>query len=367
MSKLNSQELQYWVAFNQLSEFGPKRFSKLLSYFPSLETAWASANEELIKAGIEEKIAEKLAAKKSEIDPGKELQKADKLGLNIVTIKDENYPAKLKEISNPPPLLYCRGEIFKPQDEFALAVVGTRKITPYGEQVTQDIVRELTQNGLCIVSGLALGIDSMAHKACIETQGRTLAVLGNGLDSIYPASNLPLARRILDTGGLIVSEFPLGTPSFKSNFPHRNRIISGLSLGTLVIEAAASSGSLITAGLALDQNREIFAVPGSINSSASKGPNKLIKQGAIPVTSAQDILQALNLEQAKNFNKVREILTDSAEEETIIKLLDITNMTIDEIIKKSQLDAKTINSILVGMELKGQVRKIGGFTYSLAR
>lgn len=367
MSNVNSQELQYWIAFNQLPEFGPKRFSKLLNYFPSLETAWQAANGELIRAGIEEKITVKLVAKKSEIDPATELKKVDKQGLKVVTIKDEIYPAKLKEISNAPPLLYCRGELFKPQDEFALAVVGTRKITPYGEQITQDLVLQLTQNGLSIVSGLALGIDALAHKTCLGAQGRTLAVLGNGLDSIYPASNLPLARRILDTNGLIMSEFPLGTPSFKSNFPHRNRIISGLSLGTLVIEARSGSGSLITASLALDQNREIFAVPGPINSSASKGPNELIKQGAIPVSSAQDILQALNLEKAKDFSKVREILADNEAEEIIIKLLDNTNMTIDEIIKKSQLDAREINSILVGMELKGKVRKITGNTYTLAR
>ena len=367
MSNINLQELQYWIAFNQLLEFGPKRFAKLINYFPSLETAWQAANSELIKAGIEERIVAKLADKKPSINPAQELAKVDQLGLKVVTIKDEAYPAKLKEIANPPPLLYCRGEVFKPQDEFALAVVGTRKITPYGEQITQDLVLQLTQAGLIIVSGLALGIDALAHKTCLSAQGRTLAVLGNGLDSIYPAANLPLARRILDSGGLIMSEFPLGTPSFKSNFPHRNRIISGLSLGTLVIEAAAGSGSLITASIALDQNREIFAVPGPINSSASTGPNQLIKQGAIPVSSAQDILQALNLEKAKNFNQVREILADSQEEEIIIKLLTSTNMTIDDIIKKSQLDAKTINSILVGMELKGKLRKITGNTYTLAR
>jgi DNA processing protein len=367
MSNLNSQELQYWIAFNQLLEFGPKRFSKLLSYFPSLEIAWQAANGELIKAGIEEKIITKLAEKKPSINPAQELAKVEKLDFKVITLKDDTYPAKLKEIANPPPLLYCRGEIFKSQDEFTLAVVGTRKITPYGEQITKDLVRELTQNGLTIVSGLALGIDALAHKTCLEAQGRTIAVLGNGLDSIYPASNLPLARRILDTGGLIVSEFPLGTPSFKSNFPHRNRIISGLALGTLVIEAATGSGSLITASIALDQNREIFAVPGPINSSASKGTNELIKQGAIPVSSAQDIIQALNLELAKDFSRVREILADNLGEEIIIKLLDNANLTIDELIKKSKLDAKEINSILVGMELKGKVRKIGGLTYSLAR
>jgi DNA processing protein len=367
MSSLETNELQYWVAFNQLPEFGPKRFSKILNYFPSLAEAWSANKGELIKSSLEAKVIDKFLSERSSIEPEQELEKVVQAGLQVITIKDENYPKNLKEIHNPPPLLYASGELFNPADEFSLGVVGTRKITPYGQQVTEDIVRALTQSGLSIVSGLALGIDALAHKTCLQNKGRTIAVLGNGLDNIYPSSNIPLSRRILDTGGIIISEFPLGTPSYRSNFPHRNRIISGLTLGTLVVEADIKSGSLITAQAALEQNREVFAVPGPIYAISSKGPNQLIKQGAVLVTNAQDILQTLNLQQIPEIVKTRNISPDTAEEKQIIELLKTANRSTDEFIKLTKLDAGKINSILTGMELKGMVRNIGSNTYTLAR
>lgn len=366
MPKNNPHELQYWIAFNQLSEFGPKRFTKLLNYFPNLETAWQADRNELTKSGLVEKIIDKFITSKTEIDPAKELDKVTKQNIEVVTIKDDAYPSQLKQIPNPPPLLYTKGGFFLPEDEFAIAVVGTRKITPYGKQVTEDLVSELTRNGLVIVSGLALGIDAKAHAVCISSKGRTIAVLGNGIDNIYPSANVPLARRILDNNGLIISEFPLGTPSYRSNFPHRNRIISGLTLGTLIIEADIKSGSLITAKQALEQNREVFTVPGSIYSPSSKGPNQLLKQGAIPVTTAQDILQALNLNHIPQIIKTKTLKSDTPEEQKIIELLQVSNKTIDELIKQTKLDAWKINSILTGMELKSMVKNIGG-TYSLTR
>jgi len=364
--QLPNEELQYWVAFNQFPYFGPKRFAKILNYFPDVKTAWSSNRSELLAAGLKENIVDKFTAEKNSVNPEKAFADVMDNKIKILTIKDQDYPLLLKEIPNPPFLIYYQGEIFEKQDNYSLAVVGTRKISPYGQQVTENLVSELTRSGLVIISGLALGVDAVAHGACVSLNGKTIAVLGSGLDNIYPSAHTPLARRIIDSGGLIISEFPLGMPSYRSNFPHRNRIIAGLSRGTLIIEAAQNSGSLITAKLALDFNREIFAVPGPIYSDNSQGPHSLIKQGAKLITSAQDIIEELNLSNLTEKPQVRSILPETQEEHEIMNLLTLSNRNVDELIKKTKLDAKKINSILVSMELKGMIRNIGTQTFSRA-
>lgn len=366
MTTLTEDELKYWIAFNQFSYIGPKRFAKILNYYPDVKTAWSSSRSELLATGLKEKIVDKFITERNSIDPGKVLSEVYRNKINILTIKDPTYPQLLNNIPNPPVLIYYQGEAFKEQDNYSLAVVGARKISPYGQQTTEGLVRGLSQNGLVIVSGLALGVDAAAHTTCIAHQGRTIAVLGSGLDKIYPSTHTPLARRIVDTGGLMISEFPLGTPSYRSNFPHRNRIIAGLTRGTLIIEATKKSGSLITAQLALEFNREVFAVPGSIYSELTQGPHALIKQGAQLVTSAQDIMQALNLSNFTENIQARSILPQTPEEQLIVDLLSASTRTVDELIKNTKLDAKKINSILVSMELKGLIRSLGSQNYTMA-
>jgi len=249
--------LKYWLAFNQITAIGPIRTQRLLDYFGQLKNAWQANKTELLKAGLEEKIVNELIKKRQEIEPENELKRLEKSASQIITLFDENYPKLLKEIYAPPPLLYYLGRLDLNND-FPLAVVGTRKISDYGRQITQQIVGELVDCGLTIVSGLALGIDATAHQAAVKLGGKTIAVLGSGIDQIYPASNHNLTRKIIESGGAIISEFPIGMPPLKHNFPQRNRVISGLSLGVLVTEAGEKSGALITTKYALDQNREIF-------------------------------------------------------------------------------------------------------------
>lgn len=283
-----------------------------------------------------------------------------------ITQRNKEYPKLLKEIYKPP-ALYIRGE-FKPSDEFSLAVVGTRRLTSYGQQVAPQIVYDLAKAGLTIVSGLAVGIDTLAHQAALEAKGRTIAVLGSGIDdkSIYPFCNKKLAQKIIQSGALI-SEFEPGTPPLAQHFPSRNRIISGLSLGVLVIEAGFRSGALITARCALDQDREVFAIPGSIFSEKSQGPNNLIKMGAKMVIEANDILEELNLSQTIEFIETKKIVPETVEEAKILKLLSHEPIHIDQLTKQVNLNVSQVNSAIIMMEMKGMIRNLGGMNYVLAR
>lgn len=270
----------------------------------------------------------------------------------------------LRQISDAPAVFYYKGSIL-PKDDLAIGVVGSRLATPYGCQVTEKLVFDLANAGLTIVSGLARGIDSVAHRAALDAGGRTIAVLGSGLDLIYPPENRGLAQEIVKNGAL-VSEFPLGFPIAASNFPARNRIISGLSLGVLVTEGAVDSGSMITAGQAAEQGREVFAVPGPINSKTSAGVNNLIKEGVHPVTDASDILQILNIEQKrKSFEtplKIRgkqETRKLDVNEKKILDLLDGETKHIDALVRESGLKTDIVSSMLSVMELQGIVKNYG--------
>jgi DNA processing protein len=254
-------------------------------------------------------------------------------------------------------------------DEFAVAMVGTRKYSSYGKQVAMSIAHELANQGITTVSGLAIGIDALVHEATVNNNGRTIAVLGSGIGEadIYPAINRYLAKKVIDKGGLVLSEYPPGTVPIKQNFPQRNRIISGLAVATLVVEAPESSGALLTAQYALEQNRDVMAVPGSIYSPNAVGPNNLIKMGAKLVSSADDVLEALNMKQVKEFIDNRKIVPETKEEALILEILTNEPIHIDELIKRTGLATAQANSTLVLMEMKGKVRNIGNMMYVIAR
>lgn len=279
-----------------------------------------------------------------------------------IAIDNENYPELLKKISNPPRILYFEGNLRK--KELCFAIVGTRLCSDYGKQAALEISGGLSDAGLTIVSGLAPGIDTFAHKAAVEKNKRTIAVLGTGLDekSIYPKENLGLAKRIVECGGCLISEYPPGTRAAKFTFPQRNRIISGLSLGVLVVEAKEKSGSLITANYALSQKRKLFAVPGPIYSSNCKGTNGLLKRGAKAVTSPEDILKELNLPFIKNDSSGTK---EAPLQDPVLLALKEGSLYIDKIIEKTKLDAKTVAASLTVLEMEGKVRNLGGNIYSI--
>lgn len=280
-----------------------------------------------------------------------------------LSIDNKDYPALLKEIHNPPKELYIKGKII-PQDKVAIAVVGTRKYTQYGKQATLDIAGKLAKLGITIVSGLAKGIDSFAHQAALENNGRTIAVLGTSMDkeSFYPASNYTLSEKIAENGA-VLSEYPTGTRGTQFTFPERNRIVSGLSLGVVVVEAPEQSGALITASLAVEQNREVFAIPGSIYEKNSQGTNQLIKMGAKLVNDVDDILEELNLSHLIKTAPKKKIKPENKQEEIIISILSVQPIHIDEIIKKSKLPTSIVNSCLMILELKKGVRNLGKGNY----
>ena len=285
--------------------------------------------------------------------------------IKIINIRDKNYPRLLKEIALPPEKLYVRGNLELKETDLTLAVVGTRRCSSYGKETTREIVADLVRAGFTIISGMARGIDTEAHKACLEAGGKTIAVLGSGVDekSIYPQENIGLARKIVESGGAVISEFEPGTPGLPAYFPQRNRIVAGLSKGILVVEAPERSGALITARLGLDFNREIFAIPGPINWINSFGPNKLIKQGAKLVMSTDDILEEFGLPTSEKFQT--RILPETDDEKKIYELLLREPLHIDKIIEKTEMSVSSVSSALSVMEIRGMIKNVGGNVYSL--
>ncbi|MFH1291815.1 MAG: DNA-processing protein DprA [bacterium] len=284
--------------------------------------------------------------------------------IQTVKLGMPGYPNLLSQISDPPKVLYFRGDL-KLADQPSLGIVGKRKYSAYGRQICEQITSSLARQGLVIVSGLALGIDSFAHQSALNNQGKTIAILGSGVDkyTIYPASNRLLAEQIIQQGGLVMSEYAPGTMPTAYSFPMRNRIIAGLSLGTLVVEAAIKSGALITSSCALDYNREVFAIPHPINSITGEGANNLLKQGAHLVTCAQDIIQVLKLEYLKNPNENRKPNINNELENKIWLELSQKPMHIDNIIKQTKLDSSTVSGTLMLMEIKKLVKNLGGMMY----
>ncbi len=363
--KMTDKDLKYWVGFSLIPGIGRVRFAQLENHFGSLEDAWQATSSELKKAGLDRNAVQAITTWTPKISLDDEMEKLSRYGVKIFTCNDEAYPSRLKEIYDYPPLLYVRGELL-PQDEWCLAVVGTRRATVYGRQVTEEIVADLAQSQITTVSGLAKGIDSVAHQAALDAGGRSIAVFACGLDIVYPSENANLARRIMSQGALI-SEYPLGTRPKAENFPRRNRIMSGLSMGVLVVEADVTSGAMITAQFALEQNREVFAIPGSILSPASRGTNHLIQEGAKLVQDYTDILEELNLMTIARQIEMKEILPASDTESLLLKQLSAEPIHIDEVCRSSGLPVSTVSSTLAMMELKGLVKQMGPMSYILAR
>ena len=370
---LSLDELAHWVAFSRFPGVGPVRFKLLLDFFENdVAAAWKADSKHLAEAGLDKKTIEKLIAHRSEVTPQHELEVLEKKRIRVMTWRDSTYPPLLRKIEYPPPVLYLYGTFTEDDRHFTLGIVGTRKMSTYGRQVTERFSTELAQGKITVVSGLALGVDTVAHTAALDAGGRTLAILACGLDTIYPPSNRSLATRIVESGqGALISTFPLGVRPDAGNFPARNHIISGLSLGVLVTEAPPTSGALITANSALNQGREVFAVPGGIFSQASAGVNKLIQDGAHPVTSTRDILEQLNIYVIPPDEETREqlktISPDNAEERALLPFLSLEACHIDELTRQSELEANVVSSTLTMMELKGMVKHVGGMHYVLAR
>ncbi|MBI4304440.1 MAG: DNA-protecting protein DprA [Chloroflexi bacterium] len=362
---MERKDLQYWVGFTLIPGIGRVRLSQLESYFRSLEEAWKAPAGELKKAGLDSGSVRSVATWRPKISLDEEMEKLERYGVKALTCQDADYPSRLKEIYDYPPVLYVRGSLL-PQDEWCLAVVGTRRATVYGRQVAEEMVADLVRSKITIVSGLAKGIDSIAHNAALEAGGRSFAIFACGLDVVYPSENAALARRVMQQGALI-SEYPLGTKPRADNFPRRNRIMSGLSLGVLVIEAGEDSGAIITARLALEQNREVFAIPGSILSPVSRGTNQLIQEGAKLVRDYTDILEELNLTAVAHQMEMKEIIPASDTEALLLKQLGAEPVHIDEVCRTSGLPIATVSSNLAMMELKGLVKQVGAMNYALAK
>jgi DNA processing protein len=355
----------YWVGFNLVKGIGAVRLQALREHFGDLSLAWQAPVDALQAAGLSQKIAERVIQARASVDLDGFMEQIATQGIQVLTWEDEAYPSRLKEIDQPPPILYLRGELTT-EDSWAVAVVGTRRVTAYGRQVTEELASYLAQNGVTVVSGLARGVDSIAHQAALKAGGRTLAVMGNGVDRIYPPEHRALAEQILASGALL-SDYAPGTPPESANFPPRNRLISGLSLAVVVVEAGETSGALITAQFAVDQGREVFAVPGNILAPQSKGTNRLIQQGAHPLLSARDVLEALNLTRVSEQRLVRKVLPADSVEAQVLNVLAHEPLHVDEIRNQTGLPIERVSATLVMMELKGMVRQVGGMNYVAVR
>lgn len=363
---LDDPDMPFWLALNRVRGIGPARFRLLLEGFGSARDAWEATPADWQAVGLDARTAAALAHQRRRIEPAAEVERLTALRVGALRTIDPAYPRLLQEIPLPPPVLYVRGSL-APQDEWALGIVGTRRASPYGKQMTEKLAGELARQNITIVSGLARGIDTAAHHAALAVGGRTLAVLGCGPDLVYPPDNAKLAARIVEQGA-ILTEFPPGTQPEAGNFPARNRLISGLSLGVLVTEAPETSGALITTRFAAEQGRDIFAVPGNVTSRASVGANRLIQDGAKMVLEVGDILSELNLHlapQQMEILELREALPENASEARLLALLDASDDAghIDDLCRASGLPIAEVSGTLVMLELKGLVRLSGPMTY----
>lgn len=354
-------ELPYWIGFHRIPGVGSATLLALRDAFGTLSEAWTASQADLRAIGLSERAAAAIAEARRGIEPEREFERVREAGVDVLTIDDERYPRLLRETAGAPALLYVRGTLL-PADELAIAMVGTRKATPYGADMARRFALDLARAEVTIVSGLALGIDTVAHHAALDGGGRTIAVLGSGVDVIYPSRNRKLAERLINEGAL-VSEYPLGTKPDARNFPARNRIISGLSRGVLVVEAPRKSGALITAEFAADQGRDVYAVPGSARSPASAGCHQLIREGATLVTSAQDILDELAVDAVRAAVQTRLELPESDAERKLYELIGADPRHVDELCSESGIAIQETSGVLLALELKGLVRQQGAGYY----
>jgi DNA processing protein len=360
------EETKYWVAFHRIPGLGRVRYSALLSRFGRLADAWKAGPADLRAAGLEDRVVRAITTARPSIEPDQEMERLQRAGVRALCWNDPAYPPRLRETEDPPPVLYVRGEL-RESDEWAVSVVGTRRPTPYGRQVAEEISSQLAHNRICVVSGLARGVDAIAHRAALQAGGRTIAVLACGLDIVYPPEHLRLAREITENGAL-VSDYPLGTQPRGDYFPRRNRILSGMSLGVLVVEGDLKSGALITARFAVEQNREVFAIPGSIFSPQSRGTNAIIQRGeAKLVQNVEDILEELNLTMVPQQLEMTQLVPTTDTEADILRHISKEPVHIDEVCRQSGLPVATVSSLLAMLELKGLIRQMGPMAYVRAR
>ncbi|MCE5194044.1 MAG: DNA-processing protein DprA [Nitrospiraceae bacterium] len=357
--------LEYWIALRDVKDIGPVTAKKLLAVYKNPKDVFNASIKELSEI---KSVGPKKAKNIKEFDAWKkidaEIAKLKNSGIQIITINDKDYPENLKAVNDSPIFIYVKS-IPEKNDKFALAVVGSRKLTSYGQHITEKLSSELSQMGFTIVSGMARGIDTLAHISALKAGGRTIGVMGSGIDVPYPPENKMLMEKI-SSSGYVVSEFAPGTPPDKENFPRRNRLISGLSLGVLVVEAVSDSGSLITAEYAKEQKREVFAVPGNINSKNSEGTNQLIRNGAKTVLSAEDIIEKL-APSLKGFIKSKEKakteLTD--EEKRLCDIMTAEPRHVDILSRESMMPSSRVLGILLSLELKGIVKQAEGKKFFL--
>jgi DNA processing protein len=368
---------KFWLAFSRVGGVGVVRLRRLFDYFGSLEQAWAARAGDFMAAGLEPRLIERVLNFRPTFDPDQEMEKLARQEIALLTLDSPGYPERLGQIDNPPPVLYLKGSLL-PQDNLALAVVGTRQATNYGRTAASNICTELAEQGVTIISGLAKGIDTIAHQAALQAGGRTLAVLGSGVDVIYPPENRALAARIIDPAaqnGAVISEYAPGSQPEAANFPPRNRIVSGLSLGVFVVESNIKGGALITVDFAVEQGRDVYALPGSIFNPTSAGVNRLIRQGSARlVTSAQEILEELRpgkMFDAEDRQTHLELAQagDTEIERQVLKILRQAGepLHIDEVCREAQLAASEVSGLLVMLEIKGLVVGMGGMRYGLTR
>ncbi len=352
-------KLPYLHALNMIPCLGPKSIEALREYFPDPEEAWRAPPGALRNIPGWGKLAAKFVADRAEISVEEEWKKIENSGIVVLSMDDPRYPLLLKEIHSPPPVIYVDGELG--EGEARVAMVGSRKSTLYGREVALKLSGELAAMGIAVVSGMAMGIDTWSLRGALDVGGRTIAVLGSGVDVCYPARNRRLKADI-SRRGAVISEFPPGTTPLPRNFPQRNRIISGISLGVVLVVAMERCGALITADFALEQGREVFAVPGNINSPYSRGCNRLIKQGAKLVESVDDILEELDhlVQKKETTGGVRQMTLDDAEEEKMLTLIPFQPIHFDEIVRLSGLPSSRLNGILLNLELKGFLNQLPG-------
>jgi DNA processing protein len=375
MPEASTNDVAHWLGLSHIQGLGNASLCALLAKFGTPEAIFHAPSGQLREI-VDIDIAHKIKAGIDAEAIAPTLRWLQKDNAHIVTFADENYPKQLLEISNPPAVLYALGNL-KWLNHPAIAMVGSRSSTPQGEKNAENFAQNLCEHGLCVVSGMALGIDGAAHRGALKANGATIAVVGTGLDIVYPARHRDLAHKIAERG-LIISEFPLGTPSKAQNFPRRNRVISGLSLGCLVVEANLDSGSLITARLSAEQGREVFAIPGSIHSPVAKGCHKLIKQGAKLVESVHDVLEELNLEainrkELKNalpphspsglLDKVNFESTISPETNTVLEFMGFDGIDFESLRTSTGLTTEALSAMLMVLELEGKITTLTGSKY----
>jgi DNA processing protein len=351
-----------------LDEVGPVRVRRLLDQFGKPEDILAAGKSDLMRVdGVGESVARSITGWQSQADLDAELKRIADAGVQVVTREDADYPKNLREIYDPPLVLYVKGTLSS-KDAVSIGIVGSRRTSLYGQEMARKLAYQLARVGVTVVSGLARGIDTQAHKGALQAKGRTVAVLGCGIDVVYPAENRKLAEEIVEKGGALVSEFPFGVQPDRQTFPMRNRIVSGWSLGVLVVEANLQSGALITAGFAAEQGRHVFAVPGRADSALAKGSNKLIKDGAKLTEDVEDVLGEFEYlipkDEKKPSGMTREAVALTEVETKVLAAIGEDEVVVDEVIQRSGLTSACVSATLLALEMKRQVKQLPGKVFA---